>query len=319
VYARLARLALPPSDADTVETCLADAPASVPSLDIVIDDFELRGRSWAASRSTPQPRRRSAREWRLNRVALSSPEAQLSGTAQWQPVAGRAAHGARLQARPRRQRGLTSRAWAFRAPARRQGAARPAAWAGSPLSLHIPSLDGKLNLALDGGQFLKAAPAPRRLLSVLSLQALPRRLALDFRDLFQEGFVFDNVGGDVVIDDGVAQHQQPAHARRAGRGADGRPRRHRPRDAGPARARRARDQRRTASLAYAAINRPSAWAPSWRSVPAPAADRRRQRASSRSRAPGTTPRSSASSATPATRCPDLERRRPPPLPHAEAA
>jgi uncharacterized protein YhdP len=39
---------------------------------------------------------------------------------------------------------------------------------------------------------------------VLSLQSLPRRLTLDFRDLFQEGFAFDNVTGDVRIDQGVA-------------------------------------------------------------------------------------------------------------------
>jgi len=39
---------------------------------------------------------------------------------------------------------------------------------------------------------------------VLSLQSLPRRFMLDFRDLFSEGFAFDNVTGDVVIDRGVA-------------------------------------------------------------------------------------------------------------------
>ena len=39
---------------------------------------------------------------------------------------------------------------------------------------------------------------------MLSLQSLPRRLALDFRDLFQEGFAFDNVTGDVKIAQGVA-------------------------------------------------------------------------------------------------------------------
>jgi uncharacterized protein YhdP len=40
---------------------------------------------------------------------------------------------------------------------------------------------------------------------VLSLQSLPRRLSLDFRDLFQEGFAFDNITGDVSVAQGVAQ------------------------------------------------------------------------------------------------------------------
>jgi uncharacterized protein YhdP len=42
-----------------------------------------------------------------------------------------------------------------------------------------------------------------RLLGVLSLQALPRRISLDFRDVFSEGFAFDTVKGDVRIDSGV--------------------------------------------------------------------------------------------------------------------
>jgi uncharacterized protein YhdP len=42
------------------------------------------------------------------------------------------------------------------------------------------------------------------LLGVLNLQALPRRLTLDFSDLFSDGFAFDFVRGDVRIEQGVA-------------------------------------------------------------------------------------------------------------------
>jgi uncharacterized protein YhdP len=38
---------------------------------------------------------------------------------------------------------------------------------------------------------------------VLSLQALPRRLALDFRDVFSEGFSFDFLRGDASLERGV--------------------------------------------------------------------------------------------------------------------
>ncbi|MBV9891968.1 MAG: TIGR02099 family protein, partial [Rhizobacter sp.] len=61
-----------------------------------------------------------------------------------------------------------------------------------------------LHMELDKGQFLKAGAGAARLLGVLSLQSLPRRLVLDFRDLFDEGFAFDNVSGDVQIREGVA-------------------------------------------------------------------------------------------------------------------
>jgi uncharacterized protein YhdP len=65
-------------------------------------------------------------------------------------------------------------------------------------------MGGQLALAMEAGQFLKAEPGAARLLGVLSLQALPRRLLLDFRDVFQQGFAFDSVSGDVTIAQGVA-------------------------------------------------------------------------------------------------------------------
>jgi uncharacterized protein YhdP len=40
---------------------------------------------------------------------------------------------------------------------------------------------------------------------VLNLQALPRRLTLDFRDVFSEGFSFDWVRGEVIVEQGVAR------------------------------------------------------------------------------------------------------------------
>ena len=54
-----------------------------------------------------------------------------------------------------------------------------------------------------GGQFLKVEPGAAKLLGVLSLQALPRRLVLDFRDVFSDGFAFDFVRGDARIEKGV--------------------------------------------------------------------------------------------------------------------
>ena len=78
-------------------------------------------------------------------------------------------------------------------------------------------MTGQIKVAIDAGQFLKASPGAARLLGVLSLQSLQRRLLLDFRDLFEEGFVFDNVTGDLKLGAGRGHHQQPAHARRRGR------------------------------------------------------------------------------------------------------
>jgi uncharacterized protein YhdP len=77
-------------------------------------------------------------------------------------------------------------------------------WLGSPLSLDYASMNGNLYLNFEAGQFLKADPGLAKLLGVVSLQSLPRRLALDFRDVFSEGFAFDFVRGDVTIQQGIA-------------------------------------------------------------------------------------------------------------------
>ena len=53
------------------------------------------------------------------------------------------------------------------------------------------------------GRFTKVEPGIGKLLGVLSLQALPRRITLDFRDVFSEGFAFDDITGNVRIRNGV--------------------------------------------------------------------------------------------------------------------
>jgi hypothetical protein len=45
VHARLARLALERSAADDVTRLLDQQPASVPALDVVVEDLQLRGRA----------------------------------------------------------------------------------------------------------------------------------------------------------------------------------------------------------------------------------------------------------------------------------
>jgi uncharacterized protein YhdP len=65
-------------------------------------------------------------------------------------------------------------------------------------------MSGQFNVNIERGQFLKTDPGAARLLGVLNLQALPRRLFLDFRDVFSEGFAFDFFRGDVNIQQGMA-------------------------------------------------------------------------------------------------------------------
>jgi len=46
-------------------------------------------------------------------------------------------------------------------------------------------------------------PGAGKLLSILSLQALPKRISLDFTDVFSAGFQFDSIKGTANINQGV--------------------------------------------------------------------------------------------------------------------
>lgn len=212
VYARLSRLSLPKGDADGVESLLDQQPSSVPALDIVVDDLDLRGKRLGKVEIEAQNRinaegRESFREWRLTRLAVTTPEAKFVANGQWTPSSNATRRRAVLNFKLdlADSGAFLDRLGTAKAVRGGKGSlAGQVSWLGSPLSLDYPSLAGQVNVAIDAGQFLKVQPGAARLLSVLSLQSLPRRLVLDFRDLFQEGFAFDNITGDVTIREGVA-------------------------------------------------------------------------------------------------------------------
>jgi uncharacterized protein (TIGR02099 family) len=76
-------------------------------------------------------------------------------------------------------------------------------WNGSPDEFDYLTLGGAFKVHVGPGQFTKIEPGIGKLLGVLSLQALPRRITLDFRDVFSDGFAFDTIAGNVRIGNGI--------------------------------------------------------------------------------------------------------------------
>ena len=79
-----------------------------------------------------------------------------------------------------------------------------ARWAGMPSEFTLDRLDGNLELKVEDGRFLDIEPGGGRLFGLLSLQTLPRRLSLDFSDLFKKGFAFDRIKGRFNLEKGDA-------------------------------------------------------------------------------------------------------------------
>jgi len=77
-------------------------------------------------------------------------------------------------------------------------------WPGAPSADWTQSISGDLTLSLERGSVVNLEPGAGRMMGLMSITALPRRLALDFRDVFNRGLVFDEVHGDFLLIDGNA-------------------------------------------------------------------------------------------------------------------
>ena len=85
-------------------------------------------------------------------------------------------------------------------------------WPGSPSAFSLAWMDGTIDLKLGHGRVLSVQPGFGRLLGLLSVQELPRRLALNFHDVFSKGFGFDHAAAHFVLKDGSAVTQNLAIA-----------------------------------------------------------------------------------------------------------
>ena len=77
-------------------------------------------------------------------------------------------------------------------------------WPGGPTASWLDHVGGDASVHVKTGSMLDIDPGAGRVLGLMSVTALPRRLALDFRDVFKKGFVFDDLSGDFLVVDGNA-------------------------------------------------------------------------------------------------------------------
>lgn len=174
-------------------------PATLPALDVTIDDLKFAGKNLGQLEIIGHP---EGENWRLRRLLLSNPDGNLSGEGTWLGGALPATN-IKLQLTLADTGKILERS-GFPGTLK-DGSGRLTAnlaWTGTPQAFNLASLQGALRLDTGKGQFLKADYKVAKLLSVLSLQALPKHIGLDFTDVFSTGFQFDKISGDANIDKG---------------------------------------------------------------------------------------------------------------------
>ena len=214
VFARMGHLVIPPTAIDSVESLLSNKESVMPALDIVVDDLEVKGKKLghAEIEALNQSPADGGREWRINKLNLTVPEGKFQATGAWAFVKDSTKNQNTkkttldfyLDVDNAGQ--LLDRMGTKGAVSGGKGRlSGQVSWLGSPMQMDYASLGGHFNVNIEKGSFLKTEPGAGRLLGVLNLQALPRRLLLDFKDIFSDGFSFDFFRGDVNVESGIAK------------------------------------------------------------------------------------------------------------------
>ncbi len=202
LQARLSKFILPPTITQIqAGTSAVATERRLPSIDLIADSFTYDGKDLGRLSVLAQP---ETTGWQLQRLEITNPESRFLMSGRWvTAVVSRTDVTVSLDVSdigkffarlgwPDSMKGGT---------ARLEG---PLAWSGNPTRFDIPSLSGQLKLEAKDGRFRQIEPGVAKLLGILSLQALPRRVTLDFRDVFSKGFSFNTIAADASIVAGIA-------------------------------------------------------------------------------------------------------------------
>lgn len=203
---RIARLALPEAAANS--DVAGDALRALPNLDLTLDHLTLKGRDYGELHIAAENK---GGDWNA-KFSVRNDDGTIEGEGRWRLASPPAVAASETQAdfklHARSIERFLNRI-GYPNVVKRGNADLDGrlSWKGAPYEFDIGSLSGQFNLAAQNGQFNKLEPGVGRLLGILSLQSIPRRITLDFRDVFSEGFAFDSVKAQVSAHNGVLDTQ----------------------------------------------------------------------------------------------------------------
>ena len=207
LYVRLKHLMLGENDAALPPAVIvpqeeapeASAPLTLPEIDLAVEQLSWKGRQLGRLEMLMAGEEGDAV---LRRLRLTNPDGVITASGRWRPLQGETRINTRIEiadagkilARSGYPEGLSGGGGVLESELR---------WRGAPDAFDYARLDGNLRLKTGKGRFLQVDPGAAKLLGVLSLQSLPKRISLDFTDVFTPGFEFDSITGDAVIQNGL--------------------------------------------------------------------------------------------------------------------
>ncbi len=181
------------------------SPAEYPPIDVRAADFRLGEREFGTLTATLQ---RTERGLRSEDLTADAPSFSFAGTAAWlvdltDPAGQRSMLSGELTSTDVEE--TLSRLGYDPGIAADSGSARiDLSISGPPRSEFLDELDGEVGIAMENGRLDEVEPGAGRVFGLLSVTALPRRLSLDFRDVFDKGLGFDAITGTFRMVNGDA-------------------------------------------------------------------------------------------------------------------
>jgi uncharacterized protein (TIGR02099 family) len=172
-----------------------------PALDISVGELTWKDKVLGSVELLAQYK---AGDWLVERLLVSNPDGVLTVDGKWSAAGGKARTHANMKLEINDAGNILAR-YGYPNSVRKGNGSLQAeiAWPGGPEEFSYAALDGTIKLDAARGQFLKIDPGFGKLLGILSLQALPRHITLDFSDVFSNGFAFDSINGTGQIKQGV--------------------------------------------------------------------------------------------------------------------
>lgn len=178
-------------------------PARVPALHLLIEDLRAGDLELGRLRLESYP---DDDGLEVELLQTDHPGLQISGRGRWLNTSqrGRSEFDLRLST-PDLGGVLTSLGFGATVEAASAVVDLEGNWPGAPTDFALAEVVGRLELDIRNGRFPEASPGAGRMLGLISLASLPRRLRLDFSDVFGEGFGFDRIHGAFELEAGRAR------------------------------------------------------------------------------------------------------------------
>ena len=183
---------------------------SLPDLSFKVDELFWQGKPWGRLNFRARNQKVGQNQsWRVDPFLLEGPDLKFNGRLNWVAQTAKASGPVNLTSMdfklnsPQVGNLLTKLGFpgtVKRGTANMEG---QVSWPATPFGFDPAMLSGNFKMSAKDGQFSKMDPGVGRLLGLLSLQSLPQRFSLDFRDIFSEGLAFESVDGRFDIRDGL--------------------------------------------------------------------------------------------------------------------